>query len=218
VKAVRALLRLATAAHRWRQRSARHRRWCERVVGWRSSSIRPGAVAIVGDSLATSFPVALLGLSPSRVFVRGCPGETAAELRGRLSETLDRAPSVLVLQTGTNDALRGVSPAALRIIHEEVLRACRRALPAATIVVASLPPITSWRVSPFVVREINRNLRDVAERSGASYVDVFTPMADARGRPAIGVAADGVHLTPAGYELLADLLTAFVSPPRSAAT
>jgi lysophospholipase L1-like esterase len=79
----------------------------------------------------------------------------------------------------------------------------RDSLPNAKIVFISLKPSPSrWKLVD-QQREANRLVRAiVAGDPLQSYVDVFTPMLGANGRPIPELfIADSLHMTPAGYAI-----------------
>jgi lysophospholipase L1-like esterase len=177
-----------------------------RLGRWAASPVAPGSVALVGDSLAAEFAPEHLTPIGAPLLIRGWPGETIAELSARVGETLEREPSVLILQTGTNDALRGRPLEVMVSRYESLLATCRRALPAATIAALSLPPIAAYRLDPRRVTTFNEALRRQAPEYGVLFVDTFAVLADARGEPLPGISRDGVHLTGRAYQAVASLL------------
>jgi acyl-CoA thioesterase-1 len=88
-----------------------------------AESCRRGTIIAVGDSLTAGFGVdgdqaypALLERKlrdagyDYRVINGGINGEKSGEALGRIELILSRKPDIVILQTGTNDGLRGVSP------------------------------------------------------------------------------------------------------------
>ena len=195
----RSALQVALEARRALSDSARCEARKARLEAWKAETTLPGAIAVTGDSLAALLPFdALPGLGAD-ILRRGVPGEVITELRARMDEILDRDPALMVLQIGTNDALRGVKAASITDCHAELLGYCRMRRPRVGLLVCALPPITPWRVAPRTVIEVNAELRRGTETAGAVFVDTFSPLATDRGTPRAGMSRDGVHLTPAGY-------------------
>lgn len=183
------------------------------MAGWRAESPSAGSVVLAGDSLAAGFPVVELEREAGTpVLLRGTPGETIHELRARVGEVLDREPRVLVLQTGTNDAIRGRRVASIGRRHAALLALCRDRLPDARIVVLALPPASAVRVSPGVVRRVNGSLEAAASRYDATFVDTYEILAEPGGEPRVGTSTDGVHLTPDGYAAVTTCLLPHLRP------
>lgn len=104
---------------------------------------------------------------------------------------------------GAGDCLGGIERRPARAATDdagqdigELLAAVEDAAPGAELVVLSLPPL-EWGD----VTATNIALEAAAERAGATWVDV-TPALDGQ------LADDGVHLTGAGYEAVAEALAA----------
>jgi lysophospholipase L1-like esterase len=77
----------------------------------------------------------------------------------------------------------------------------RRELPRTPVAfIAVKPSLARWAMVE-KVRETNRLVQRLAESDSlVRYLDVFTPMLDASGRPRPELfQPDGLHLTPAGY-------------------
>jgi lysophospholipase L1-like esterase len=178
----------------------------ERLERWDDLPTVAGAAALIGDSLAAEFPTELLTPIALPLLIRGWPGETIGELHARVGETLRRSPSVLIIQSGTNDVLRGRPRADIARDYHSLLRVCRDALPRAVILVLSLPPISPRRVPVSEVRNFNHELRQLTGAFHARYLDSFAELALPGGAPRQEVTRDGVHLSGAGYAAIAAIL------------
>jgi lysophospholipase L1-like esterase len=176
------------------------------VADWRSAPSLPGAVALAGDSLASRFPSGLLDELHPGILRRGWAGETAVALEGRIDEVLERDLATVLLQTGTNDLLRGASTEALLATYARLIDRCRASAHRTALVILALPPVTPARLDPRTVATANVGLRAIAEDAGAAFVDTFTPLAGPDGTPVPDGTTDGVHLSPHGYRVVAALL------------
>jgi lysophospholipase L1-like esterase len=159
------------------------------IVFYGSSSIR------LWRSLASDFP----GLP---VLNRGFGGSTLPEAIHYLPRAvLPYRPRTIVLYEGDNDLTFGWGPAQIAADYQTFVRAVRAALPSTRIVFISLKPSPSrWRLVD-QQRESNRLVREIVARDTLqTFVDVFTPMLGANGRPLPALfVADSLHMTPAGY-------------------
>jgi acyl-CoA thioesterase-1 len=75
---------------------------------------------------------------PFAVTNAGVSGETTSGLLSRLDWLLRGDFDVVVLETGANDGLRGISPAAVEANIDSVIHRIRAAKPAATIVLVQM--------------------------------------------------------------------------------
>jgi lysophospholipase L1-like esterase len=115
-------------------------------------------------------------------------------------------PRAIVLYEGDNDLQEGRTPARIAGDVAEFLSRVRLAEPLARVVCLSVKPSPSrWNLVDRI-RQTNALLQAVvAQDTMATYVDVFTPMlgADGRPRPELFL-ADSLHMTPAGYAIWRD--------------
>jgi lysophospholipase L1-like esterase len=84
----------------------------------------------------------------------------------------------------------------------------QRELPDTRVVFVSIKPsIARWNIVD-KMRQANRLVRDYTQTDPRLvYVDVFTPMLDASGQPRRELyLEDGLHMTPAGYEIWRELI------------
>jgi lysophospholipase L1-like esterase len=168
----------------------------------RSAPPSPGGIVFVGSSsirlwrsLASDFP----GLP---VLNRGFGGSTLPEAIHYLPRAvLPYRPRTIVLYEGDNDLTLGWGPAQVADDYRAFVRAVRDALPNTRIIFISLKPSPSrWRMVD-QQREANRLVQAIVARDTLqTFVDVFTPMLGANGRPRPELfVADSLHMTPAGY-------------------
>jgi len=159
-----------------------------------SSSIR------FWESLATDFP----GVP---VLNRGFGGSRMDDVLRYADRVVFRyKPRAIVLYEGDNDLQDGFTPARVAGSVAEFLSRVRRALPQARVVCLAVKPSPSrWNLAD-KVRQTNELLQAVvAQDTMATYVDVYTPMIGADGRPRAELfRADSLHMTPAGYAVWRD--------------
>ena len=170
----------------------------------RAAPPAPGGIVFVGSSslrmwksLESDFP----GLP---VMNRGFGGSTFPEANHYLSRiVLKYRPRTIVVYEGDNDLTFGWGPRQVADDYRAFVRMVRDSLPSAKIVFISLKPSPSrWKLVD-QQREANRLVRDIVRRDSLqSFVDVFTPMLGANGRPQPELfIADSLHMTPAGYAI-----------------
>jgi lysophospholipase L1-like esterase len=183
----------------------------------RAAPPRPGGIVFTGSSsirlwssLAADFP----GMATLN---RGFGGSEVDDAVRNVDRVVIRyQPAQVVFYSGDNDLNGGKSPAAVAADYRRFVAAVHAKLPATRIVIVSIKPsLARWAIVD-KMRETNRLVeRMVAgDRKRLAFVDVFTPMlrADGKPRPELFV-ADGLHMTPAGYAIWKRALTPALKLP-----
>lgn len=165
-------------------------------------------VAIIGDSITwqAASPIASTVGRDFSVDVRAVPGATIADMTDRASRMGRRDPEQLVVNLGTNDVVRNVSPnqsaADLAVLLDQFPTVkCIH-------VVTVHNRIFNLIDGDFYTERsqaTNAALQAVAEQRGASIInwDAALGMAAASGTP--DLLSDTVHLTDDGIDLLVNL-------------
>jgi hypothetical protein len=126
------------------------------------------------------------------------PGAQTGGLLDRLDAAANGADLVIV-QAGTNDLLRGRSPAeaaeGVRALWEGI--AARGASP-----IGALIPPSDTRGALAV--ELNRLLAEAAAARGIPVIDVYSAVAAEDGSWAAGLTNDGIHSNRRGSDLMAE--------------
>jgi lysophospholipase L1-like esterase len=168
----------------------------------RSAPPRPDGIVFVGSSsirlwrsLASDFP-------DLPVLNRGFGGSTLPEAIYYVPRVmLPYRPRTIVLYEGDNDLANMVEPQRVAADYVQFVRTVRDSLPRTRIIFISVKPSPSrWHLVDRQ-REANRLVREIVARDTLqTFVDVFTPMLGANGRPRPELfLADSLHMTPAGY-------------------
>lgn len=169
----------------------------------------PGAVLFVGSSsigwwrsLQTDFP-------HLRVLNRGIGGVGIDDMT-RYADRLviPYRPRRIVFYGGDNDLAYGSSPRQVLAGVKAFVTRVRRDLPGVEIAFLAIKPSPARTHLLAKTREANARIRRyAAEEEGLSFIDVYTPMLDTRGTPRRELyRADGLHLSPAGYEVWAEVV------------
>ncbi len=165
---------------------------------------RPGGVVFVGsssirlwESLAADFP----GIDVAN---RGFGGSEIAESTHFADRILvPRRPRLIVLYAGDNDLQNGKSPVRVRDDFRMFVERVRKDLSGVRIAYIAIKPSPARVALLPKARAANKLIRDYAAgQSGVEFIDVFTPMLDAKGRPRPELfAPDALHMNRAGYAL-----------------
>jgi acyl-CoA thioesterase I len=185
-----------------------------------STRSAPKRVLFVGTSLTAglglepeeAYPALIrrridsLGL-PYRVDNAGYSGETSAGALRRIDWLVREPVDVLVLETGANDGLRGLSVDSMRANIQTIIDRVRAASPQARILLVGMeaPPNLGTRYTS----EFRKVFPELAERNGAAFLPFLL----------VGVAAvdslnqgDGIHPNAAGSRRLAENVWAALRP------
>lgn len=146
-------------------------------------------------------------------------GTIGAPWRGILMESLFEEqmrqlhPDLLILDYGTNDFLAGNRiPADMSIRIVDVIRKVRKALPQATIVLATTQDMNRRRLNITAARPMAKLLRTIAEQEKCALFDWYW-ISGGPGSMSKWVnnrlaQRDNIHLTGAGYKQKGELLSA----------
>lgn len=149
-----------------------------------------------------------------RVVNRGVGGETVADNLRRLErDALGPRPDLVVWQVGTNDALRGLPPAEVRVRLEDGLRRIKDA--GAAAVLMDPQPLAAAEKER-AIAAMSAAIADVAARTGTPLFSRHERMLRWVSSGAFTLAsaygADGLHMTDASYRCLAEDLAAMLAP------
>ena len=161
-------------------------------------------VIFLGDSLTDGYDIAKY-YGEYRASNRGIGGDTTSGLIERLQvSAYDAHPQVIVLLIGGNDILGGKSIESVCENYEKIITGIRQNLPDTKIVWCSLSPLGSdWAKHNKTVVRCNEMIRQLAEKYGCAFVDIYTPLCDPNTqRICDEYTVEGVHFTDAGYRVV----------------
>lgn len=134
----------------------------------------------------------------SQVVNAGASGGTSAGGLRRIDGLLHRRVSVLVLELGANDGLRGLDVEAMRLNLQAIIDRTRSAHPAAEVVILGMEAL------PNLGREytaaFQRVFPEIAEANGAALVPFL--LDSVGGIPELNQ-ADGLHPNAEGHRIMA---------------
>lgn len=174
----------------------------------RQSPLAKGCVVFVGSSsirfwkLEKSFP-------KLDAINRGFGGSQLADsVRHAERLILKHEPRMVVLYAGDNDLAGGKTPEQVAADFEAFVRVVGGRLPKARIVFLAIKPSPSRMKFFEQQKTANRLIEAICKgHSQTQFVDVFTPMLDADGKPRAELfLADRLHMNEKGYELWAKIL------------
>jgi acyl-CoA thioesterase-1 len=134
-----------------------------------------------------------------RVVNAGVSGETSAGALRRIDWLMRQPVSVLVLETGANDGLRGQDPETTRSNIQAILDAARRREPKPRVVLAAMEALPNY--GDAYRRRFRSIYPELAKANGATLVPFL--LEGVAGDPALNQ-PDGIHPTAEGQARVAD--------------
>jgi acyl-CoA thioesterase I len=142
-----------------------------------------------------------------RVINAGVSGESSAGARRRVEWLLQQPVSILVLETGANDGLRGLPPDSLRANIQAIFDQARRLQPSVRLVLLGM------RIPPNYGRAYTQRFESVYPEVARSNNATLVPflLQGVGGVSALNQ-ADGVHPTAEGQRRMAETVWRVLEP------
>jgi acetyl esterase/lipase/lysophospholipase L1-like esterase len=142
-------------------------------------------------------------------YCRGISGQTTPQMLVRFREdVINLKPSVVVILAGINDIAENTGPNKLENVFGNIQSMVELAHDAhIKVVISSVLPANHFPWRPSItptqkVIDLNKMLKDYADKTGVVYLDYYPAMVDSeKGLPA-NLSGDGVHPTLAGYKIM----------------
>ena len=168
------------------------------------------SIVALGDSLTAGFGVELSESYPAlleeklkkngytyKVINAGVSGETSSGTLARLEWILTQAPDIVIVETGANDGLRGISTALL----EENLREIVRVLQTKKTAILLVGMQMVWNLGPDYVAQFNAVYPAIANENNLELMPFF--LKDVATIPHLNQ-GDGIHPNREGYEVIVE--------------
>ncbi|MFB3830143.1 MAG: arylesterase [Bryobacteraceae bacterium] len=175
-------------------------------------------IAAFGDSLtegfgadpASTYPEALQRLLDGagyryRVVNLGVSGETSSDGLARVGTVLAEKPTIVILEFGANDGLRGVPVRILRANLERMIAALQDGGAAVVLAGMTLPP----NYGREYIREFEAVFREVADRRRVAFIPFLLEGVAPDPRYML---RDGLHPNGAGYAIIARTVFQAIRP------
>jgi acyl-CoA thioesterase-1 len=176
-----------------------------------------GVIVAVGDSLTAGFGLreeeawpALLERrlraegTPWKVHNAGVSGETSSGARSRIDWILRLEPDIVVLETGANDGLRGISPRVLRENLDAILTSLQEAK--VTVVLAGMRMVTNLGAD--YTAKFEQVYPDLAGKHGVILIPFL--LEGIAGDPHLNQ-PDGIHPTAEGHRIMMETAYPYVT-------
>ncbi len=189
----------------------------------------PGQVVCAGSSLMEMFPVEKLMAERKdgvTIYNRGIGGFVTQELLETLDVCiLDLQPRRLFINIGTNDLSNAAVPISqIMERYDQILKRIEAALPATEIYLMAYFPVNydaaSEEMKPCLlvrtndkINEANAEVKKLAKRHGAKYIDVNDALKDEQGRLKAEYTIEGMHIREEGYRAIWPAFLSYVLEP-----
>lgn len=168
----------------------------------RAAAPAPCGYLFVGSSSVRRWTTLTTDLAPLPVLNRGFGGSTIADVDFYFDQVVKPyRPRAIVFYAGENDLAAGKSPEQVTADFRRFLALKDQALGATPVYFVSLKPSKLREAQMAKQAEVNAAVQALAKaRKDLRYIDVVAPMLQ-EGKPKDIFVEDGLHMTPAGYEI-----------------
>jgi len=143
---------------------------------------------------------------------RGISGQTTPQMLVRFrQDVIDLKPEVVVILAGINDIAGNTGPSSLEMIEDNISSMSQLAkINGIKVVLSSVLPAFSFPWRPGIdpvekITELNKWLKDYADKNGYVYLDYYSSLVDERKGLNIKYTKDGVHPNLLGYKIMEPL-------------
>lgn len=190
-----------------------------------NANLAKGQIVFIGDSITDLYILdEHYADLPLAAYNRGISGDMTQGVLDRLQVSVtDIAPAYVVLMIGTNDINWGVSEDTILSNYEKILDTIYADLPETQVYCMSIIPQNMQleeysdidvNVTTGKILAINPKIKALAEGKGATYLDLFSLLADENHYLIREYSDDGLHLNKAGLDVWTALLKPYL--PTSA--
>lgn len=165
------------------------------------------SVVFIGDSIVQRCDFGEL-FGVENICNRGVGSDTTEGVLNRLDGIISMNPSKIFLMIGINDIAFGVGSEALGNNYGAILDRLSKELPDADVYVLSILPT---RKAYAGIPETNSSISKMAIEHGYQYANLYNLMVDENDALLADLTSDGVHLNGAGYAIMRDALSEFVT-------
>lgn len=177
-----------------------------------------GRVVFIGDSITDGWRLDQAFANKPYVN-RGISGQVTSQMLVRMfPDVINLKPAAMIVLAGTNDIARNNGPTTLKMIQDNIQAMTELAQAhGIKVILCSVTPISDYGRTPQTsqrppadILKLNDWLKAYASKSGATYADYFSALADVKGYLKDGISTDGLHPNAMGYALMAPVAEAAI--------
>ncbi len=139
---------------------------------------------------------------------RGIRSDIITGVEKRLGQVTSGEPAKIFLLIGINDISHGHTVDELARRYERLVKKIREESPSTRLYLQSVMPINNCfkRYKGLIgkeqtIKDLNGRIREIATEHGATYIDLWTFLANQEGKLDPGFTNDGLHLNGRGYRV-----------------
>lgn len=191
-----------------------------------NESVKKGSVLFAGSSLMEMFPIEQFAADdklPVTVYNRGIGGFITDELINVIDVCiLDLEPSKLFINIGTNDLSDSrIEMSTVMKNYEYILRETIKRVPEVKIYLMAYYPVNPEAATEETreclkirsnekIAAANEEVKKLADKLGAKYIDVNAPLKDEKGRLKAEYTYEGIHIKEEGYKAIYPLVKGYI--------
>jgi lysophospholipase L1-like esterase len=144
---------------------------------------------------------------------RGISSQTTAEMLVRFrADVINLKPKAVVILAGTNDIAQNIGYISMENIFGNIVSMAELAKHNGILpILCSILPVYDYRWRPGLepagkIIQINAWMKEYAEKNGCVYVDYHSALKDERDGLPEKYSFDGVHVNPAGYKIMEEMV------------
>lgn len=143
----------------------------------------------------------------------GISGQTTGQMLARFdADIIQFAPRAVVICAGTNDIAQNQGYISNEDIMKNIAQMCEKASKTGIkVILCSLLPANRYNWRPSVepaelIKDLNSRIRTYAGEHGYTFVDLWTPFADAEDGLPAKYSSDGVHPNQSCYTIMEEII------------
>lgn len=191
-----------------------------------NESVKKGSVLFAGSSLMEMFPIEQFAADdklPVTVYNRGIGGFITGELINVIDVCiLDLEPSKLFINIGTNDLSdTRIEMSTVMKNYEYILRETIKRVPDVKIYLMAYYPVNPEAATEETreclkirsnekIAAASEEVKKLADKLGAKYIDVNAPLKDEKGRLKAEYTYEGIHIKEEGYKAIYPLVKDYI--------
>lgn len=186
-----------------------------------NANLSKGQIVFIGDSITDLYVLEdHYADLPLECYNRGISGDSTTGVLNRIKISLyDIEPSIVVLMIGTNDINGGLREDVIIDRYTHIVDGIYANLPGVELYCMSIIPqnsqleeYTSIRIDHTTpkIMSVNEKIRQLAEEKRATYLDLFTLVADDNNHLIRDCSDDGIHLNHAGLTVWTNLIKPYL--------
>lgn len=181
--------------------------WDRKVSQFDSLPVYPEDIVFLGNSITDGGHFNELFEMPN-IKNRGISSDVINGVSQRLSQVTSGKPSKIFLLIGINDvAQKNITVPVVLNRYESLVDSIIAQTPNTKLYIQSLMPVNhtfrrykTLYGKDLIIEGVNKGLKEMAEKKGVVYIDLWPFLADSKGRLKKEYTNDGLHLTGAGYK------------------